>query len=399
MSWGDIQIDPPRSDPFQSTLRRFLAISRIVAKVLLVYVTVVIPVMSFAMTWNELPEPPEWQSGDLYAWLSFFLMGRIAYVFFPLLIYAVVCLLLVLFQRQRFGKLILIRGGVYSGVLLGLHFSMVFTVAVTEAPTWLAAVSRYPVVAFFAISAGVMGLAIAQGAVLLIVAFHRRFGSKWMYIGIALFSICAAGIGVALSSPRDVVNVTAAPFVVIFFVSLLCGTYWFLAAFVFVAFDIRRENWDRGQFRVSPILVLFPGLGAYLAACRAALDMAWQEYQKLPTSPPGNCYIATAAARGHPAVVQSQVVRLSDGRLLIINRQLQTLKCGEIALRTLCPNIHRMMRRSYDRWGPRLAHGLARPLLADMAYFLLKPCEWLTALALTVLSPTWSERARQFYID
>lgn len=35
------------------------------------------------------------------------------------------------------------------------------------------------------------------------------------------------------------------------------------------------------------------------------------------------------------------------------------------------------MRRVYDYIGPRLARRLVHPLLADAAYLLLKPFEWL----------------------
>ena len=143
-----------------------------------------------------------------------------------------------------------------------MHFSIVFTVSVPGAPTWLAALLRYPVLAFFAISAGGIGLAIAQGIVLLLVAFHQRFGSKWVWANITLLSLGALGLSAALSSPEDVAKVLAVPFLLIFFFSLLCGTYWFLAAFVFMAFSMTREYWDRGQFRIAQILVAFTWLGA-----------------------------------------------------------------------------------------------------------------------------------------
>ena len=398
MSWGDIQLDPPPGNALIAALQRLLAPGRVVGRIILVYVAVVIPVMSFLLAWNEAPNHPEWRSGELHALLSYFLTVRYGYAMLPLLGYSMVSMLLVTFARKRFGKWFAARFGVYTGVALGMHYTAIFTVSITSAPTWWAVIPRVPFIAVFAFCAAAIGLAIAHGTVLLSVWLYRQMGLKrflilsiGLMVSFTLFSFLFSGA----DGPLDGLLV---PLLVVFFVSLLCGPFWFLAAYTYLAIGLVREHWERGQFRIGQMLFVFTWLGGYLAACRASLELAYVEYQKLPATPPDHCYIATAAARGHRIVVRSHVIELGDGRRMIVNRQLQTLKYGEIALRALSPNSHRTLRRIYDWLGPKLACRLTPPLLADAAYLLLKPCEWCTALALNVLSPSWILRAKELYM-
>src|SRR5262249_24674408 len=101
-------------------------------------------------------------------------------------------------------------------------------------------------------------------------------------------------------------------------------------------------------------------------------------YSKLPLTAPQNCYVATAAARGHQSIVRSTRVMASDGSWFMVNDQLRRLKAAELIIEGLFPKLHRLMRSLYDQLGPPLARQMiGRPLLADAAYLLLKPAEWL----------------------
>ena len=114
--------------------------------------------------------------------------------------------------------------------------------------------------------------------------------------------------------------------------------------------------------------------------------LSLEEYARLPLEQPTtNCYIATAASRGHTWFVGSRTIRLEDGRRWQVNRQLVVLKTGEIALRVLTPRLHSWLRVVYDRIGPVLARRLGHPILADLAYLALKPIEWLTRFLLVCL--------------
>jgi hypothetical protein len=52
----------------------------------------------------------------------------------------------------------------------------------------------------------------------------------------------------------------------------------------------------------------------------------------------------------------------------------------------------------YDVVGKVLAHGIRHPILADAAYFLLKPWEWLSVQVLGWLVPDARQMASKIYI-
>jgi hypothetical protein len=136
------------------------------------------------------------------------------------------------------------------------------------------------------------------------------------------------------------------------------------------------------RFRLIQLMAVVTWLGAFLAACRWAVERSLAEYAKLPLSDPGGCYIASAAAYGHPWWVGSHPVLTADGTIVRINRQLRVLKAGELALRDRMPRVHRLLRGVYDVLGPLAARRLACRWLADVAYLSLKPAEWAVCVAL-----------------
>jgi hypothetical protein len=107
-----------------------------------------------------------------------------------------------------------------------------------------------------------------------------------------------------------------------------------------------------------------------------------EAYAQLPTENPGNCYIASAAAYGHPALVGSEPVATTDGGTVRVNQQLRVLKATELAMFVIAPPLHRLSRRIYNCLGPVAAHRLTNPHLADLAYLVLKPAEWASCAVL-----------------
>ena len=63
------------------------------------YAGVVLPVLCHGSTWSEAPEAPEWQSGDLSDKIGFVLGGSAGYPLYPLMLYPIICLLLLLFLK------------------------------------------------------------------------------------------------------------------------------------------------------------------------------------------------------------------------------------------------------------------------------------------------------------
>jgi len=164
-----------------------------------------------------------------------------------------------------------------------------------------------------------------------------------------------------------------------------------------MAFHVaRRAPGARFQFTLAQLLGMAAWLAAYAGAWRIAWTTMLQQYAALPKSPP-SCYIATAAARGHPWLVRAEQRFGPDGRAYRVNDQMRYLKAGELLLAVTCPSLHRLCRTIYDRLGPRLAACLVHPLLADAAYMALKPAEWLCRLLIAMLLPGWADLVRRMY--
>ena len=71
-------------------------------------------------------------------------------------------------------------------------------------------------------------------------------------------------------------------------------------------------------------------------------------YKSLPLEHPGGqCYVVTAAARGHGSVVGSRGVILLDGGRMPVNDQMRFLKDGELLLQAASPVCHRLVRVVY----------------------------------------------------
>jgi hypothetical protein len=136
----------------------------------------------------------------------------------------------------------------------------------------------------------------------------------------------------------------------------------------------------------------------YAVAWRLSILKMYELYAALPPQPPPDCYIATAAAQGHPQFVGSQVVLRENGKHLQVNRQLQILKCAELALMAMSPSVHKILRHIYDVVGKSLARRMQNPFLADLAFLLLKPWEWCAHSLLKMLIPEINEIAKTIYI-
>ncbi|MCA9430425.1 MAG: hypothetical protein KC940_07955, partial [Candidatus Omnitrophica bacterium] len=64
-----------------------------------------------------------------------------------------------------------------------------------------------------------------------------------------------------------------------------------------------------------------------------------------------------------------------------VNQQLLTLKEFEVRLMKSAPRFHAGLRVVYNRVGPLGARMIRPKLLADLAYFALKPVEWVARLS------------------
>lgn len=139
--------------------------------------------------------------------------------------------------------------------------------------------------------------------------------------------------------------------------------------------DIRR----RGMLHPESPRATYTWFAALGVSVLVRFAFAKRFYDALPKESPagyGDCFVVTAAAHGHPALVGSARER-GSGR--VVNEQLRRMWAFESLLCEKCPRFHRRLRHVYDIVGPQVARRVRTPYAADAVYLLLKPVEWLAA--------------------
>lgn len=320
------------------------------------YAGVIVPLGCFAFSVEGFPFGPKWQSGRVSDYIMLLLHAKAAWPLFPLLLYCMTAMAFVSIAPRRSVTMGWVRLGLWAGVPLAGMYAVILLVGMCEGNGDAIAISSV---------VGAVSLAVTWGVVALLNWSFRRFGARrvWPVLGSILAVVALIGVlsgGTALG--------------VVFFGSIIFGPGWamliYLAMAMRVGRALREMEMERG---VNPAAVA--GLaGGFAASWGLAIHQAIRAYQALPTSPPGGCYIASAAARGHGWVVRAERVHFA-GRDYLVNRQLRRLKCAEIALAAMSPSAHRLIRRIYNRVGPVLARGMRSRWLADVAYLTLWPVE------------------------
>jgi len=136
---------------------------------------------------------------------------------------------------------------------------------------------------------------------------------------------------------------------------------------------------------VARRLVRESGLGfAKLSAATLSMVPSWvlsiwqsqQVFDTLPSEPPQDCFVVTAAMRGHASVVGPFHTIQRHGQQRLINDQLQIFWEFETAWATCMPRLHCAARMIYNRVGPFIARSITRRWIADVVCLSLKPAEW-----------------------
>jgi hypothetical protein len=117
-------------------------------------------------------------------------------------------------------------------------------------------------------------------------------------------------------------------------------------------------------------------LGGLAATVYAKIILAHEAYDALPDTAP-SCFIVTTAAQGNRRFVGSKPNPIT-GRME--NAQLARMRFFERYLMAEFPAAHRLLRKVYNRVGPAVARRIRRPLVADIAYVILKPLELLAVV-------------------
>lgn len=332
---------------------------------------VIIPFVNFSF---EEVLRPDWQSGEFSDHIALFLSPQASVFFLVLLAYSVISYILFLWDETRYGEKFIIRFGVYTGVILALQYS-VLSFMVFSTTTF-------------------SGLVLIVACVLpfLIKGIYAWFTKSWstrlfwgIFTGVSVVALIVSGILM-----KNIVG----PFFLLIF--MLCASAPFWSFFIAGQAALWLFKYHESKYTLLRGLGGVAWISAYIFAMRFNILKMYELYAALPPQPP-DCYIATAAAQGHPHIVRSQTVHLSNGKRMQVNTQLQRLKCVELALMAATPKLHRLIRMAYDVVGRRLAAYLKNPLLADVAYLLLLPVEWLSFLVLKPLIPEIEALSKKIY--
>jgi len=338
---------PPTSPPVISIFERFCYLA----------FGVVLPVVCFSLAaWDSsllMGMEPEWQEGK-WACVFFIPDPKAGYPLYPLLLYSMAALCC-LVARPACECRLVVRLGIYSGCLLAAQYALIEAARIGG---------------ICAVGSAIICMMFLLGIMRVIDVLIAKYPQ--------LFWIFAASIGLCVAVPLTLVY-GAKWLGYIAGLLVIPAPAWTLAIYLRAVFYLRTVL--QGEFpaldeRRNLRLAWFSWIVSYVTGLVWAVQNALTLYAQLPTKQP-RCFIATAAATGHPRLVRSSLARTVDGAIFPVNAQLRRLKCVEIALAATCPRTHRVIRLPYDTIGPPLARRItASPWLADVAYLTLKPVEW-----------------------
>ena len=219
----------------------------------------------------------------LHPWniASDLLYGRPLACFLPLILFSLAAATLVLKNMDRFGRKLWVRWGLYTGVILSLHFWYLHGLVLTRAEAFIGAGSlvRLPCYAFGFVCVPVVGLAIFW-------AVWRRSRRLWQrmepevtlflvpFVGFLGFVLMCLGgqsdepwlpvLGFVLAIPLML------PLALVFALPYAAPS-WALA--VFVLLSIYVAQWYGGkQLRLWQFFLAFVWFGLYFTAWRLALS-------------------------------------------------------------------------------------------------------------------------------
>ena len=316
-----------------------------------------------------------WQSGRLQDYITVLIRPPGIFWFYPFLFYSMCCLVLWCINPIRFSNSQPIRLGLFSGVFLAFAFMVLLSIVT-------AFVGQ--VMALFVMT----GLAAVTWLLTRIAGKLIRFSILNLMV---LTTIVALLLTIGMSRGLNSDDAARSVSIVLLFV---CGAAPTTALVAFVrvsvaAFAISTK--DSG----SRFLRLGLWIGWMLSGAtstRFAVETMLDEYSRLPTTNP-NCYICSAAAYGHRALVGSS--KNEHGGW--VNLQMKRCKFLELVLLAICPGLAVALRQLYDVAGPALARACRiNPFFADLTYLLLKPIE-MTALVIQKRLSIGHQRIQQLY--
>ena len=337
---------------------------------------VVMPILAF---WATELFKPEWQTGEFSDYLILLLFPEASLLFFVLLVYSIACYCLLLIDLLRYSQILFIRLGIYTGVLLAVQYSIL-------SGLFFFTDSNTPLSGLYLILLWLLPVFVPK--------LYRFLLKKWgaTAVNATLFTLVLLIFLISALLLRN----PLVPFVFVLAGLTVAAPFW---CFLMM---LRTAIWLRKKYELK---LTFPGglgiagwIAGYIAAWRFDILKMYELYAALPPEPPPDCYIATAAARGHPQLVGSWPVQGRNGKSMHVNKQLQILKCAELALMAVNPHLHKWLRKLYDKLGMPLAHTIRNPFSADLAYLFLMPWECMAGLLLKCIVPEIGSISKNMYL-
>lgn len=188
---------------------------------------------------------------------------------------------------------------------------------------------------------------------------HRRWIVLGMFMGAVISTVCLVHGAVTLGRWREMKHPG-------FWVAALvpfCSALWYSL--------LSARLMRAARERAAAYALTLAGSVPFWAA---SIWMSRRIFTGLPDVPP-DCFVVTAAARGHSAVAGPYAV---DGA----SRQLVIFRALEHHWSVALPRSHRLFRAGYNRIGPHIARRARSPWAADVVCLALKPLEWAAAVVL-----------------
>lgn len=323
------------------------------------------------------PMNVDWQSGYIEDYIGVMLAGRAMWAFYPFLFWAYAAYSAVMIAPITMGRTWWTRAGLWLGCVLGVQYQLIIfgNLFGLGEGFWIAIfISLIPL--------GILAAIVSSNHALDARRTPRpRKRRTWRALsiqaGVALFLLIVVGV-----LTRGIV------FAVLLLPVLLAGPYLMLLCMSATLCRVYRTDFSEPPQRSEPIPVA-AAAGGYLAAWPIAISQAQIVYSSLPMHDP-SCYICTASAQGHRWLTRARPVRLADGSVMLVTKQMRILKAAEWLIAERLPRLHRAMRWVYDRVGPRIASRIQSCWLADVSYLLFVPVVAVAWLVLSILG-----RARQ----
>tara|TARA_R110002049_G_scaffold2750_7_gene22098 strand:+ start:46448 stop:47653 length:1206 start_codon:yes stop_codon:yes gene_type:complete len=363
----------------------------------LFYLGVFVPAVFVVISFAGLVPRPDWQSGQLRDIVGFLLHPTGGLPIYPFLIFSVISLAFYLRDELVYGNAFWVRLGIASGVVVSLWYGVAFSLTIggvdpNDVHTWVRAATIF----LLESTAALMFIGVCFLVRVFWTQKDRERRNHCIVIAMVLSGIFF-GATLAIHGPnvaRDGLMFIVYLPVILVLISLLAAPGFALLAYSFACIRILITQPASHRVSLLETMLFTTWAASFLAACRLSIKMSLSAYASLPTQRPSDCYVATAAARGHQRFVRVRHIG-ADG--MRINQQLTTFKAFELMLQAVAPRLHLPLRRLYDWIGPQVIPWIQHPIAADIAYAGLKPAEWFAWIMLCIALGRERDVAQHLY--